>query len=62
MLPIYLESSFLKTDISKLRVFKVAKKIRGKTLEDLAIRSSKIVCLKTLPLDFEGLKREIFQS
>jgi hypothetical protein len=59
MFPVFAESHFSKTDLEKLKDFRVARRFQGKTLEDLAVKHSKIICCKTLPPDFIGLKRDL---
>ncbi len=59
MIPVYLESHYSKADLEKLKDFQVAQRFRGKTLEDLAVKHSKIICRKTLPPDFSGLNRDL---
>ncbi len=62
MIPIYLESYCRKDDIDKLRKFKVARRFKDKTTEDLSFRSSKIICRKRLHPSFVDLKHKIICS
>ena len=59
MVPIYLESHYSKTDLEKLKDFQVARRFQGKTVEDLAVKHSKIICRKDIPPGFSGLKRDL---
>ena len=62
MSPIYLESHCRKDDMDRLRNFKVARRFKDKTIEDLSVKHSKIVCKKRLASGVVDLKREVIYT
>jgi hypothetical protein len=59
MSPVYVDSYLLRSDVDKLANFDVAPRFSDKTLDDLAVRHSKMICRKIDAPQSVGMRRNV---